>query len=148
MNMTFSRTVNAPLTEVFRVYSDFGNAAARVEGIENIEILTDGPIGTGTRFRETRIMFGRESNEEMEITEFEPNKKYTVEAFSCGAQFKTVFRFQPNGNTTNVDVELNTRNVSLFAKLMSPLGFLMAGSMKKIFASDIDQLKQYCEQAP
>lgn len=147
MKMSFNRTVNAPVSEVFQVYSDFGNAATRVEGIEKIEILTGDPIGIGTRFRETRIMFGRPSTEEMEITEFEPNQKYTVEAFSCGAHFQTIFRFQPNGDATTVEVELTTRNISWFAKLMSPLGFLMAGSMKKIFESDVDQLKQYCEQA-
>ena len=76
MNFTLNRTVNAPIDNVFRVYSDFANAAARIDGIENIEILTDDPIGKGTRFRETRIMFGREYTEEMEITEFEQNKKY------------------------------------------------------------------------
>ena len=147
MNLTLNRTVDASVANVFRVYSDFGNAAERIDGIQKIEILTDETVGVGTRFRETRIMFGRESTEEMEITEFEPNKKYTVEAFSCGAHFQTVFRFEPNGNSTNVQMELNTRSVSLLAKLMSPLGFLMAGSMKKMFASDIDQLKQYCEHA-
>ena len=147
MNITFSRTIDSPIENVFQAYSDFGNAAARVEGIEKVEILTGDSIGVGTRFRETRIMFGRESTEEMEVTEFEPYKKYTVEAYSCGAHFQTVFRFEPSGDATKLDVELNTRNVSLFAKLMSPLGFLMAGSMKKMFESDIDQLKSYCEQA-
>lgn len=147
MNITLSRTVNATVAHVFGVYTDIANAATRVEGIENIEILTDEPIGVGTRFRETRIMFGRASTEEMEITEFEPNKKYTVEAFTCGAHFQTVFQFRPNGNSTKLDVEPKTRSVSLFAKLMSPLGFLMAGSMKKMFEPDIDQLNQYCEQS-
>jgi uncharacterized membrane protein len=146
MKLTLKRTVDAPVTSVFQVYADFGNVAARVDGIQKIEMLTDDPVGIGSRFRETRMMFGRESTEEMEITEFEPNKKYTVEAFSCGAHFQTIFRFRPDGNATHVDVELNTRNVSLFSKLMSPLGFLMAGPMKKMIMSDIDQLKSYCEQ--
>ena len=146
MNITFNRIVDAPVANVFQVYSDFGNVAARVDGIQKIEMLNDDPIGIGTRFRETRVMFGRESTEEMEITEFEPNKQYTVEAYSCGSQFQSIFRFQPSGNSTKVEVELNTRSVSLFAKLMSPFGFLMAGSMKKMFMSDIDQLNRYCEQ--
>lgn len=147
MNMTFHRTVNAPVAEVFQVYSDFRNAATRVDGIERIEILTGESIGVGTRFKETRTMFGRSSTEEMEITEFVPDQKYTVVAHSCGAHFQTVFQFQPHGDNTILDVELTTRNISWFAKLMSPLGFLMAGTMKKCIESDIDQLKQYCEQA-
>ena len=147
MKMTISRTVNAPLADVFRVYSDFENAVERVDGIEKIEILTDCPIGVGTRFKETRTMFGRESTEEMEITEFESNKSYTVEAFSCGARFQTIFRFVPKGEATDVEVRLSTQCVSLFAKLMSPLEFLMSSSMKKCFTADVDQLKKYCEQS-
>jgi hypothetical protein len=103
-------------------------------------------IAVGTRFRETRVMFGRESTEEMEITEFEPGRKYTVEANSCGAHFQSIFNFSPDGNSTNIDVEINSRPLTFFAKLMSPLGFLMAGSMKKMIRADIDQLKAYCER--
>lgn len=146
MKMKFDRTVAAPVAEVFGIYADFANAALRIDGIETIELLTDGPIGVGTRFRETRIMFGRPSSEVMETTEFIPNQTYTVEAFACGAHFQTVYQFKPVDGGTAVGVELSTRNVSWFAKLMSPLGFLMAGSMKKCFESDIDQLKQLCEQ--
>ena len=146
MNLTLKKSVNAPIDKVFNVFSDFSTAAERVKGIESVEILTDGPIAKGTRFTETRIMFGKSSTEEMEITEFELNKRYTVEADSCGAHFQTEFRFEPNGVTTNVEMEMNTRNVTLLAKLMSPLGFLMAGTMKKMIETDMDQLKSYCEQ--
>ena len=147
MNFAFNRTVNAPLDRVFSIYADFENAANRIDGIERVELLTDAPIGVGTKFRETRMMFGRESTEEMEVTVFEPNQKYTVEALSCGAHFLTEFRFQPEGNGTKVEFEMRTRAVSIFAKLMSPLGIFFAGSMKKCFMADIDQLKDYCEQA-
>lgn len=145
MKMTIHETVDAPVETVFDVFADFRKAADRVDGIERIELLTDGPVGLGTRFRETRIMFGRESTEEMEITQFEQNEKYAVEADSCGAHFQTVFRFQPNGRRTAVEMEMRTRVTSLFAKLMWPLEFLMAGSMKKMILSDIHQLKQHCE---
>jgi carbon monoxide dehydrogenase subunit G len=147
MQMKLGRTVNAPIAEVFDVFADFNNVAERVDGIQRVELLTDGPIQAGTRFRETRIMFGRESTEEMEITEFKPNDKYVVEADSCGSHFQSTFRFLPAGNRTKVEVELNTRAESMFAKLIYPLGKLMAGTMKKCLLSDIDQLKEHCERA-
>ena len=146
MNMQLSETINAPIGKVFDVFSDLHTADQRIEEIVNIEVLTDGPIGVGTRFRETRIMFGRESTEEMEITRFEPNKGYCVEADSCGAHFQTEFRFRENGDRTDVEMVTKTQAVSLFAKLMKPVSFLMAGTMKKCFESDIAQLKKYCEQ--
>ncbi len=42
---------------------------------------------------------------------------------------------------------MNTQAVTLFAKLMSPLAFLMAGTVKKCIQSDIDQLTEICEHA-
>ncbi len=145
MRMNFSSLVNAPCSQVFEAFSDFKNAADRVEGIEKIELIDGDSIGVGTRFRETRIMFGRPSTEEMEVTEFIPGQRYTVEANTCGSHFQTIFNFKPDGDATVVDVELNTRALTLFAKIMTPIGFLMAGPMKKMFASDIEQLKKYCE---
>lgn len=93
-------------------------------------------------------MFGFKSTEEMEITEFEANDLYVVEANTCGSHFKSTFRFKPSGQSTAVEVELGTYAVSLFARLLQPLGRLMAGSMKKCLQSDIEQLKEYCERTP
>ncbi len=96
--LQLSKTVNAPVEKTFQLFSDFPNAAARINGIEKVEMLTNGPIGVGTKFKETRIMFGKEATEEMEVTQFEPNKLYTVAADSCGADSKP--RFDLNRKAT------------------------------------------------
>ena len=144
--LQLNKTVNAPVEQTFQLFADFPNAANRINGIEKVEMLTNGPIGVGTRFKETRIMFGREATEEMEVTQFEPNKLYTVAANSCGARFESTFTFQPSGESTQVQMSLNTKAESLFAKLMSPLSALMMGSVKKAIESDIDQMTEICEQ--
>ncbi len=144
--MKLGQTVNAPIDKVFHVFADIGNVAERVDGIQHVEILTDGPVGKGTRFKETRVMFGCKSTEEMEITEYITNDLYVIEADTCGSHFKSTFRFRPKGKHTAVDVEFETRAVSLFARLMQPLGRIMAGSMKKCLLSDIEQLKEHCER--
>ena len=145
MHLTICERIDAPVERVFEVFADFPNAARHVDGIEKIEMLTSGPVGVGTRFRETRIMFGRPSTEEMKVTEFSPSQRYTVTADSCGAHFESTFRFTSQGDATQVDMELNTRANSLFAKLMSPLGLFMMGSMKRMMEADIQQLKSHCE---
>ncbi len=145
MHLHYKETVQAPLERVFEIFSDVSQAANRIDGIETVEVLTEGPIGQGTRFRETRIMFGKPSTEEMEFTEFIPNQKYVVEADTCGSHFRTEFRFNANADATDVEVELTTQATSWFAKLMWPVGKLMAGSMKKIFLADVHQLKSLCE---
>ena len=144
-NLSMSEHIEAPPEVVFEVASDFRNAAENIQGIESLEVLNDGPIGEGTRFRETRVMLGKESTEEMEITVFDPPHSYTVEGESCGARFLFEYRFVGDIAGTNVRLEVETRPVSLFAKLMSPLSGLMIGSMRKCIASDLADVKSIAE---
>lgn len=144
-NFSFETRVNAPPAQVFDVFADLTKAPDRIDQIKALEVLTDGPIGVGTRFRETRVMFKKEATEEMEITAFEPGVGYRVECESCGSHFVSDFRFAPDGDGTKVETTMDIRPQTLMAKLMSPLGVLMAGSMKKHFQADLDQLKAVCE---
>ena len=144
--MQCTAVVDAPIEKVFATYADFPNAAENVEGIVRIEMLTDGPVGLGTRFKETRVMFGKESTEEMEVTAFEANRMYTLSADSCGARFDSKFTFGSEAGKTKVQMELQTKAITLFAKLMTPVGFLMKGTMKKMIMADIEQVKSVCER--
>lgn len=151
--IALSLDVAAPPGRTFEVFTDLEKAPERVAGIVKLELLTDGPVGKGTHFRETRIMFKREATEEMEITAFEQGKSYAVEAESCGAHFKTVFTFTPFTPTsgdagTRVDMLTETRALTFFAKLMTPLGALMIAPMKKVMLADMQALKTAAEQAP
>ena len=143
--MSFSRTIQAPPGRTFDVFADFPNAPTRVAGIKRMEVLTDGPVGKGTKFRETRIMFGKEATETMEVTDFQPGRSYSVGCTSCGIEWASTFRFTPEGAGTRVDLELSTRPITFFAKLMSPLGALMAGSMKKVIEQDMTDLQKALE---
>lgn len=143
---TLTKQVNAPVERVFEVFSDLHRAAERVNGIEAIEVLTEGPVGAGTRWKETRIMFGKACSEEMWITAFEPPRGYTVECDSCGAHYATQFRFEPHGDGTRVEQEFTCRASSFMAKLMSPLARLMMKPMLQAMDQDLDDLKAAAER--
>ncbi|MGE0479682.1 MAG: SRPBCC family protein [Phycisphaerae bacterium] len=141
-----SQQIAAPVDETFRVFTDFRNAAGRVRGITALEVLTDGPIGVGTRFRETRVIMNRTATETMEVTRFEPNKLYSVGCDSCGARYDSTFRFTPQAGGTRVDFEMEARGTTWFAKLMSALmGWMVRGMIEKCFRQDIDDLKAHLE---
>ena len=143
--VSVSTPIAAPVAEVFALFTDLKNAPGRVKAIKRIELLTNGPVGVGTRFRETRVMFKRDTTEEMEITEFEPNRRYTVSADSCGAHFTSTFHFRPEDDGTVVTLEINSKPVSLLAKLLSPLAGLMKGMMLKCVQQDLNDLKAVAE---
>ena len=132
---------------VFRTLTDLEHAAEHVSGIKKLELLTDGPVGLGTRFRETRMMFKKEATEEMEITAFDPGRSYTVECESCGCHYSTEIRCEPQGAGTEVTMDMHYRPLTFMAKMMTPLGILMSGSLKKLFEKDLEDLKRHSEMA-
>jgi carbon monoxide dehydrogenase subunit G len=144
---SLTKRIDAPVEEVFALFTDFAQAAGRIPAITKLELLTPGAIGVGTRFRETRMMFGREATEEMEITAFEPGRSYEISCHSCGAMFHTTFRFDPEGTGTIVSATFTTRALSWFAWLMKPLSALMMPMMRKCVAKDIEDLKKVAEKA-
>jgi len=145
MKMTLSKHVNAPRSLVFDKASRFGQADQIVSAITRVEMLTDGPVGEGTRFRETRSMFGKEATEEMDVTAFEPPHAYTLGADSHGTRYSTRVRFEETGGGTEVVMEMHATPRTLGAKLPSPLGLLTKGVMRRCMEQDLEDLKNACE---
>ena len=138
--------VDAPVERVFEACADLRGAPERCEGIKALEVLTDGPIGVGTRFKETRVMFGKECTEEMEITGFEENKRYTVEAESCGSKWGSEMRCDPEGAGTRLTLTMHCQALTLGAKIMSAvMAPMMKGMMLKCVRKDLEGIKAAVE---
>src|SRR5262245_3572719 len=123
-----TRHVNAPPDRVFAVAADLRRTSAVISGIKRLEVLGDGPIGRGTRFRETRLMFGREATEEMEIVEFDPPRGYAIGCESCGCRYRSEFRFRPADGGTDMEMTFNAVPLTFAARVM---GFFMKRMMMK-----------------
>jgi uncharacterized membrane protein len=138
--------VNAPQARVFDVFSDLTQAQARVSSIKQLELLTDGPIATGTRWRETRVMFGKEAKEEMEIAGFFAPNFYEAVAQSHGSTYRSRFDFAPDGHATRVTMTFTSSPESLGAKVMTAvLGGYMMKSVGKLMRRDMEDLKAVAE---
>lgn len=141
-----SETVRAPIEEVFAIASDIPRAAERVEGIESIEMVSDGPVGKGTRWRETRLMFGKRATEEMWITAWDPPRGYVVEAESCGCHYRSVLSFDEVAeNETRMVMTWSGTANTFMAKVMMVVFAGMRRSMVKLIAADLRDIKGHCE---
>jgi hypothetical protein len=143
--ITITRTVRAPRERTFGVFTDFEHAEENLSGVTKLEVLTDGPVGRGTTFRETRIIFKKEATEELTVTEYDPPESIAIGCTSCGVEYSTVYRFRPVEQGTEAELVMTGRPLTLAAKLLSPLSALMAGSMKKLIAKDMDELAAVAE---
>ena len=139
------RHVAASLEAVFTRAADFANAADTISAITKMEMLTEGPVGVGTRFRETRLMFGREATEEMTVAAFDPPRSYLLHAQSHGSDYRSQMSFEPNGDGTDVVMTFEATPLTLVAKVMSIIFKPMMKSMGKMILKDLDDLKAAVE---
>lgn len=137
--------IAAAPAHVFAVFTDLAHGPERVRAIERLEVLTPGPVGKGTRFKETRKMFGKSATETMEFVEFEPGKHYALAAESCGTRYRTSFAFEPTGTGTRVRMSFEATPLSMAAKMMAPMLGMMTGTLTKAIQADFDDLKRFCE---
>ncbi|MCI0632021.1 MAG: SRPBCC family protein [Phycisphaerales bacterium] len=140
MQVSTTRRISAPRDQVFAVVTDFVNAPKTITSIKKCEILSPGPVGKGTRFRETRVMFGRQATETMEITEWNPPVSYTLGCDSCGCRYRSTITCKADGDATLVEMSFAAQPLTFMAKLLAPLGKLMAKSCRKAFEKDLDDL--------
>ena len=146
MRLLIQQHVNATPDVVFLASTDIHSWPRHIKGIERIEVVTDGPVGVGTVFKETRVLFKKSVTEEMKITGFNPPRSYVVESDSCGSHFHTTVRFHEAPGGTCMEMEMVTRPTTLMARLMAPLVFVMQGTMKKLIARDLRDLAAAVEQ--
>ena len=146
VTLKLSTHVNAPPAVVFATAIDVARWPELIRGVKAVEILTPGPVGVGTRFRETRQLFGRDAVEEMTFAAFDPSRLFTLEAVSCGSRFTSEHRFTADIAGTLLELTLRTQPLTLAARLMAPLGRLMTPMMRRMIGADLDDLKRAAEQ--
>lgn len=143
--MNLGIDIDATPETVFKVVSDFENSPNRIDWFEKVEMLTEGPLAVGTKWRETRVMNKRQSIEEWELTAFDCPNSFSAYCDSQGYDVKYTMRVEPQRNGSRLTMEMTTQPRTLIGKLMTPLEWLMAGMMKKIVLKDLESTKAYIE---
>jgi len=137
-----SEWVARPPKEVFDFISASENAPKIVQSVTNMVKLTEGPPRVGTRYRETRLMSGKEQQAELEIVEFEPTQKYAMQNVTSGIQTVYRYNFQPERDGTRIDLvcEVKAKGIN---KLMLPL---VVSILKKEDGDHLQRVKKVLEE--
>ncbi|MFG0258271.1 MAG: SRPBCC family protein [Phycisphaerales bacterium JB043] len=144
--MEFSAHYKAPRQRVFDVFMDLESMADTLEGVTRVEVLTDGPVGKGTRWRETRMIMGKERTEELAITEVRAPESYDVECDSCGCLMKCRFTFEEQDGGTTMRMTMQNEPYTLFARIVTPLMMpLMRKQMHKCMDKDFEDVRAVLE---
>jgi hypothetical protein len=120
-----------------------------IEAIEMVERLDDGAeFGLGTKWRETRTMFGKKATEEMEISEFEAGVRYATVAESHGSKYYSEMRVDPTEAGCRLSMNFRGEPQTLLTKIAdATVGRLFMGATRKALAKDLADIAAAAEQA-
>jgi uncharacterized protein YndB with AHSA1/START domain len=86
-----TRDIGAPREKVFRAVADIGQFSQAIPQIVRVELLSDVTSGLGARFRETRLMNGKEIPTELTVTEYVANERIRLVAESHETVWDSLF---------------------------------------------------------
>lgn len=147
MEVNVNAQIDAPIEAVWKTITNFENSAEFISGITKIEVLHKPDIGqVGFKWRETRMMFGKEAAEDMWITEIIENQHYDVDAQSHGTKYSSRISVQEKSGGTFINMKFTGQPLTLTAKIMSKIMMpFFKGSMVKALQKDMDDIKVYVE---
>ena len=135
-------TIAASPEQVFQVVALPENFSAAIPDIQAVEFLSEQRSGVGAKFRETRLMNGREAASVLEITELSENEFVRIVTEAGGAVWDSVFRLRGADETTELTLEMEAKPVNIGGHLMTPM---LLGMIRKAIAKDMEAVKAYCE---
>lgn len=141
--MIVKRTVNAPIERVFQTVADISQFSQAIPQIVKVEFLSDVKSGIGTRFRETRLMNGKEATTELEVTEYVDNERIRLVADTHGCVWDTLFEVKPDNGQSELTMTMDARPYKLMARVMN---LAIGGMIKKLVERDMDAVKAFCEK--
>lgn len=144
--VTANRTIEAPISRVWSVFTDLGSSPVHLSAVEDVEVLTDGPFAVGTTWRETRKMFGRTATEEMTVTSLEHQASYAISAMSQGTTYVSRFDFREiDPATTEVRFTFTGETQGGVRKAIGDVMWpLFRGKVAKELRRDLDDLAEVC----
>lgn len=143
--VTIRQPCAAPVEVVWAVATNLANLPAAIGGITATEVHTDGDFGVGTRWTETRTMYGRQASETMTIAEVKPGRSYTAEAESSGMHYTTTWQFAATERGSEIVMIFGGEPTGTLGKVMSPAMGLMTRSVEKAMRQDMADLAAYAE---
>jgi carbon monoxide dehydrogenase subunit G len=148
MALRVSRDVEASASTVWDIITDIDHTAETLSSVERVERLDDGDgFGIGTRWRETRTMFGRQATEEMEVTEVQSGAGYTVISDSGRTRYTSVLTVEPlPDDRARLSMTFGATTSGVIGTLVgATLGRLFQGATRRMLEQDLADLADAAE---
>lgn len=135
-------TIDRPIEDVFRVLSDPATTPRWSRNAIEEHVTTAGPVGVGSRRRATVRRFGGGTTQnEIEVTAFEPNRRIALRSIESPVPFSSAYLLTPIGSGARVDWDWDF-DLKGGLRLVGPL---VRGMFARAFRADLARLKSMME---
>ncbi len=149
MKVSVDIEIKRPKEVIWAAITDIENCSNIISSIIDVEILHKPVTGLdGLKWKETRLMFGKEASEIMWITELVDNEYYCTRAESHGSVYVTKMSVKETDGNTLLSMTFSGEAQSFFVKMVSAcMGVLIKKSMIKALRKDLEDIRKYVEQS-
>jgi uncharacterized membrane protein len=137
----FDVVIDRPVDDVFAYVTDVRNLPEWQESAVEAAWIEVSSPRLGARLRERRDLFGRTIESEVEVTAYEPGRRFDLRALSGPIRFVVRHRFEAveNGTRLRLGAEGEPGGMLRFA------GPVIARQAQRQFRDDLQRLKQVLE---
>ena len=141
IRIEFSVDVNRPPSEVFAYITDADRLPEWQSGAVEAQWL--GEKARGARIREVRKFLGRRMETELEVTEYEPDRRFDLRAVSGPVPFAVTQTLEPRDDGTRLSF-VGEGEPGGFFKLAEPV---VARVAERQFKNDFETMKDILESS-
>jgi uncharacterized protein YndB with AHSA1/START domain len=131
--------VDRPIDEVFAYLVDVERLPEWQAGVS--EVRADGPIEQGARFRDVREFMGRRASSTLEVTAFEPPRRFAVRVVDGPIAYEIDHGLEESNGRTSVTFS-GRGETSRVPRLMRGM---VERAVERQLAKDADALKRVLE---
>lgn len=141
--IVLSIDVRAPAATVFALATNIPEIDKVVPTITRVELLTQGPVGIGTRWKETRRGMATNASVELTLTAFEPPHAFTVSGEIANIQCTSAFELKELAGGCRMTMATSLVPKGFIASIMARL---IRGMIAKGLKGDLQALALAAER--
>lgn len=150
LTVDLQETIAASPARVWAELTDIAGWPHWLPNLVRLERLDSGRFGRGTRFRETRTMFGRDATEVFLVASASPPEELRLhvdgrEGSSRRGSYEFRYRLESVAVGTFVQLEARIDGMGWFFRR---IGRLFAAGFRRALASDLAAFKRHVESLP
>ena len=137
-----STTINQPVEKVFSLITDPANQKALQPGILDVKITPPGPVAVGSLLHYTTEYAGKKYESAVQISAYEPNKKWATKTTGTPKPVETVYAFEPAGAGSKLTISTEL----IPGSFPAPAEGAIKAQWQKTFDETCSRLKQMAEK--